>query len=225
MSNAIGELNEKPLHAALKAWLAQPGDALEAPVDGYVIDLIHGTQLIEIQTGGFTPLKGKLAALLPQHPVRVVFPVAEEKWIVRLTPDGEVLGRRKSPRRGDVLDAFAPLVSIARLAAHPNFSLEVLLIREEERRLPDARRGWRRGGWVIHERRLLDVVRGQRFETLAAFAALLPEALPQPFTTADLAAALGRPRSFAGRMTYCLREMGALIPAGRRGRSLLYFTQ
>ncbi len=222
MSNTIGELNEKPLHAALKAWVAQPGDALEAPVDSYVIDIIHGAQLVEIQTGGFTPLKPKLAALLPNHPVRVVFPVAEEKWIVRLTAEGEVLGRRKSPKHGDALDAFVPLVSIAQYAAHPHFSLEVLLIREEERWIPHARRGWRRGGWIVHERCLLEVLRGQRFETPAAFAALLPVNLPQPFTTANLAAALHRSRGLAGKMAYCLREMGVLVADGRRARGIQY---
>lgn len=222
MSNTIGELNEKPLHAALKAWAAQPGDAFEVPVDGYVVDIVHGDQLIEIQTGGFTPLKPKLAALLPHHPVRVVFPVAEEKVIVRLTPDGEVLGRRKSPKHGHALDAFVPLVSIVQYVVHPHFSLEVLLIREEERRIPHARRGWRRGGWVIHERCLLEVLQAQRFETAAAFAALLPAGLPQPFTTADLAAALGRSRGLAGRMAYCLREMGVLAPVGRRSSGILY---
>lgn len=225
MPPTIGELNEKSLHAALKAWVAQPGDALETPLDGYVIDVVHGEQLIEIQTGGFTPLKSKLAALLPQHRVRIVFPVAQEKWIVRLTPDGEVLGRRKSPKRGDVLDAFVPLVSIARHVKHSNFSLEVLLIREEERWIPHARRGWRRGGWIIHERCLLEVLHGQCFETPAAFAALLPPDLQQPFTTADLATALHRTRGFAGKMAYCLREMDILAPAGRRGRSVVYVTR
>lgn len=222
MSSTIGELNEKPLHAALKAWVAQPGDALETPLDGYVIDIIRGEQLVEIQTGGFTPLKPKLRALLPKHPVRVVFPVAQEKWIVRLTPDGEVLGRRKSPKRGDVLDVFTPLVSIVKHIAHPHFSLEVLLIREEERRVPHAYRGWRRGGWIIYERCLLEVLCGQRFETADDFAALLPADLPQPFTTADLATALHRPRGFAGRMAYCLREMGVLTTSGRRRHGILY---
>lgn len=222
MPNTIGELNEKPLHAALKAWAAQPGDGLEVSVDGYVIDITHGAQLIEIQTGGFTPLKPKLAALLPHHPVRVVFPVAEEKWIVRLTPDGEVLGRRKSPKRGDALDVFAPLVSIAQYVTQPNFSLEVVLIREEERRVHHARRSWRRGGWVIHERCLLEVLRAQCFEGPVAFAALLPADLPQPFTTADLATALHRSRGLAGKMAYCLREMGVLAVVGRSGRGILY---
>lgn len=57
--NQIGELNEKPLHAALKAWYAGPGTRMEVPVDCgqrvYVIDLLQGDLLIEIQVTGQTP--------------------------------------------------------------------------------------------------------------------------------------------------------------------------
>ena len=33
----IGLLNEKPLHASLKAWCLQPGDRVEAKVDALLI--------------------------------------------------------------------------------------------------------------------------------------------------------------------------------------------
>ena len=49
----IGTLNEGSLHAALKLWYADPGDLVEHPVDGYVIDLVRDDLLIEVQTGGF----------------------------------------------------------------------------------------------------------------------------------------------------------------------------
>ena len=51
----------------------------------------------------------------------------------------------------------------------PNFSLEVLLIDEEELRRHDRRRAWRRRGWVTHERRLMEVVGRYLFETPAQF--------------------------------------------------------
>lgn len=50
MSKSIGLLNENPLHAALKKWYARPGDQLEVSVDGFVIDVVQGNLLIEIQT-------------------------------------------------------------------------------------------------------------------------------------------------------------------------------
>ena len=54
MNHRIGELNEQPLHAALKEWYVQPGDQVEVQLDGYYIDLVRGERLIEIQTGGIS---------------------------------------------------------------------------------------------------------------------------------------------------------------------------
>ena len=70
--NGVGVLNEKPLHAALKAWYAQPGDEFEALVDGSVIDIVRGDLLVEIQTRNFSALKRKLEKLVVDHPVRLV---------------------------------------------------------------------------------------------------------------------------------------------------------
>jgi hypothetical protein len=53
---AIGLLNEKSLHSALKHWYARPGDRLESPLDGYVVDILRGDHVIEIQTRNFARL-------------------------------------------------------------------------------------------------------------------------------------------------------------------------
>jgi hypothetical protein len=222
MAHHIGTLNESPLHAALKAWYCRPGDRAEMEVDGFVIDLVRGDLLIEIQTSGFSGIKDKLVALTAHHPLRLVYPIPLEKWIVKQDGDGERIGRRKSPKRGQVEDVFWELVSFPQLLAHPSFSLEVLLTREDEVRRHRPGRAWRRRGWVTEERRLLDVVSRHRFETPESLAPLLPDSLPEPFTTADLAAAIGRPRRLAQKMAYCLREMGTIDPAGKRGRAVLY---
>lgn len=60
----VGTLGEKPLHAALKRWYSEADDRVEEPVDGFVIDLVRDGLLIEIQTGGFSSMKRKLASLL-----------------------------------------------------------------------------------------------------------------------------------------------------------------
>lgn len=219
----ISTFNEKPLHAALKEWYARPDDQLEVPVGGFIADIVRGDLLIEIQTASFASLKRKLLELTAHHPVRLVYPIARQKWIVKLAEDGHSrLSRRKSPKRGMVEDVFAELVSFPTLLASPNFSLEVLLIQEEEVRRHDPARRWRRQGWVTHERRLLEVVDRQRFETPADLAALLPPTLPEPFTTSDLAASLPRPRRLAQRMAYCLREMQVIDPVGKQGNAILY---
>ena len=56
-SRAIGTLNEGALHAQLKDWYRRPGDRIERVVDGFVVDLVRAELLVEIQTGGFAPLR------------------------------------------------------------------------------------------------------------------------------------------------------------------------
>ena len=112
---------------------------------------------------------------------------------------------------------FRELVSIPHLFAHPNFSLAVLLIQEEEVRCHDAGHNWRRKGWGTVERRLIGVVEERIFETPADLAALLPTALAEPFTARQLAAALDQPVWLAHKMIYCLAAMGELAPAGKTG--------
>jgi hypothetical protein len=219
----IGTLNEKSLHAALKRWYARPHDVFEVPLDGFVIDVVQDDLLVEIQTRNFSAIKRKMHALTSRHPVRLVYPIAREKWIVRLAQDGHrQLGRRKSPKRGALEHVFQELVSFPRLIRAPNFSLHVLLIQEEEMRRHDKRRGWRRRGWVTHERRLIQVVDQRLFETPRDLAALIPDSLEEPFTTSELAAAIAKPRWLAQKMAYCLREMGALTAVGKRGNAIQY---
>lgn len=223
----IGTLNEKPLHAALKSWYGREGDRFEVRVDGFFVDIVRPQEgqadlLVEIQTKNLFAMKRKLARLVETHPVRLVHPIGEEKWIVRLGDDGGVLGRRRSPKRGTVEAIFGELVSFPRLMLHPNFTLEVLLVREEEVRVRDETVNWRRRGWATSERRLLEVVGSRVFEGPGDLLALVPASLPDPFTPVQLARALDRPAWLARKMTYCLREMGALAPAGKKGRSNLF---
>jgi hypothetical protein len=218
----IGSLNEKPLHAGLKEWYRRAGDQVEAPVEGFVVDLVRDELLIEIQTRSFSAMRRKLDRLLDSYALRLVHPVAAEKWIVKLDDDGGEVSRRRSPKRGIAVDVCAELVSFPTLLSHPNFTLEIALVEEEEVRRPDAKKGWRRNGYVIEERRLVDVVGTVELGRPEDLLGLLPDHLPDPFTTADLAAGLGRTRHAAQEVAYCLRESGAVETDGRDKRGILY---
>ncbi len=219
----IGTYREKSLHAALKDWYAAPDDRTEQPVDGYVVDLVRGEELIEIQTRNFSAIKRKLATLLQNHPVRLVHPIPTLKWIVRLDRDGStVLSRRRSPKRGRLLDIFDELVSIPHLIAYPRFALEVLLVEVEESRQQDGRGSWRRRGWSIHDQILVGVESQHRFHGPADFAALLPTTLPDPFTSSNIAARFGVRRSQGQKIAYCLRHMGAIEVVGKQGNAYQY---
>ncbi|HEY4222807.1 MAG TPA: hypothetical protein VGO62_15730 [Myxococcota bacterium] len=218
----IGTLHEGALHAALKQWLARDGDLFEHPVGKYIVDVVRGDLLIEIQTGGFAPLRQKLPRLLESYRVRLVVPVARTRTIVRLDVDGAQLSRRRSPTAGRIEDIFARLVSIPALIANERFELELLEIAEIEKRVHERGKAWRRKGWVVQGRELVDVVERNLIRGAADLAALLPCSLPELFSTADIEQRGGLPRVTAQQMVYCLRAAGAVARVAKRGNAHLY---
>ncbi len=218
----VGTLHEGPLHAALKAWYAEAGDRVEEPLQGFVIDIVRDGVLIEIQTSGFTSMRRKLIRLLETHAVRVVHPIAVDSQIVKVDEDGVVVARRRSPKHGAFVDVFAELVSFPELIDHPGLCVDLLLITEEQIRRHDATKAWRRQGWVIEERRLIDVRERRLLCSSADLAALLPSRLASTFRTADLARELARPRRLAQQMAYCLLRTGAIEVVGKDGNARVY---
>ena len=223
----IGTLAETSLHAALKAHYARPGDLLECEVAGYVVDIVRplpdgGAQCIEIQTRHLGQMRPKLLALLEQHPVHVVHPIAQERYIARVAADGAAISRRKSPKHGRVLDLFPELVGLVGLVTHPNLTLEVGMVGEEQVWRDDGQGSWRRRRWSIADRRLLSIGQSFIFATPADFAALLPADLPDHFDTGELATRIQAPRRLAQQMVYCLRIMGLVLAENKRGRAVLY---
>jgi hypothetical protein len=220
--SGIGLLNEKPLHASLRQWYARPGDRFEVPVGGFVIDIVRDELLIEIQTRNFAAIKPKLTSLVRSQPVRLIYPIVQEKWIVRsATGDGGRVVRRRSPRRGRWEDLFWEMVSIPQLLSNRHFSLEVVMIREEEARRFAGKQRWRTRGWVVEARRLLEVLDRRLFEQSEDWRGFLPEGL-ESFTTSDLATAMHTRRVLAQKMAYCLQKGGVIELIGRRGRANLY---
>ncbi len=221
-SNGIGVRNEKSLHAAIKQWYARPGDLFEEKIDGYIVDIVRGPLLIEIQTRNLSALRRKLHALIQHHPIRLVYPIARAKWIVQVGKRGAIQRRRKSPKTGDLPDLFDELVSLPDLFTHAGFELEVLFTDEEEIRVADGKGSWRRRGVSIRDRRLLQVVDHIRFADKQAFLAFLPDDLAEPFSNAGLAKNKHISIDAARRLTFCLKKMGVLREAGRQGRALLF---
>jgi len=220
----IGTLNEKPLHAALKRWAAEDGDRFEVQVGRFVADIVRGDQVIEIQTGSTVVLKRKLTALLGRRSVRLLIPIPVRKTIRTIDDSGTEIRSRLSSKRGSLLDAFHELINLRDFLGDPNFTIDVVLIHEEEVRRPRSRPKRRRRGkdWEVHERRLLDVIDSVSLHHPADYLAFVPPSLVEPFTTADLAGAIARPRWMARKIAYVLREMGALRAVGKAGNAILY---
>jgi len=200
----IGTLNEGSLHAALKERYAKPGDRFEVPLGRFVIDIMRGDHLIEIQTGAFGAMGRKLDMVLEEHTLHLVYPVAVATWLCR---PGKA--PRKSPKRGSIYSLFDELVSVPTLLDHPNLSLDVTLVDVDKIQVadPKARRG--RGGFRTVDRELRQVLETHTFTSAEDLLALLPVGdLPDEFTTADIAAAIDVDRAMAQRIAYCFRPLG-----------------
>lgn len=219
---AIGDLNESPLHAELKRALAPAAARFEVSVEGYVIDAVHDGLLIEVQTANVGAMRPKLERLLPHHRLRLVVPVAAQRWIVRRAADGALAARRRSPKRADAIDALAALIAIPRLLDHPNLEVEVAHVHDEETREHRPGRAWRRRGWVTVERRLLAIERRQLMRGARAWLSVLPPDLPERFTTLDVVAGKAARRTVAQRAAFVLREAGVIAADGKVGRSIGY---
>jgi hypothetical protein len=190
-------------------------------VEGFFIDLVRADgELVEVQTGGFAPLRAKLDALLDRHRMRIVHPVPALRRVVRVDAAGEVLSQRASPKRASAFAIFDGLVSFPTLLSHPHLTVEVLLCAEDHVRAPAPVRG-RRFTRDPGQRRLVEVLERVELREPADLAALI--ALPAgEFTTRELAAAMGTPLPLAQKAAHCLRALSVLEPAGMRGRAPLH---
>jgi hypothetical protein len=216
-------INESNLHSVLKSLYTDEAEAHEFCVKGFIVDIVREGSIIEVQTGSFAKLNKKLTALLPEYRVTLVYPIACEKTL--LVYDRKIknlLYRRKSPKKGQMLDIMDELIYIPKHIAHPNFSLEVLLTREEEIRAADGRGSWRRGGISIIDRRLLEIVERIELNNIGDFMKLLPASLPPSFSNKELSAIMNQPLGKVQKLTYCFKHMGLLQVVGKKGNAQLF---
>jgi hypothetical protein len=217
-----GTNNESSLHSLLKKWYALPGDRLEARVEGYIIDIIREDLLIEIQTGNFKAIYLKLEKLLKNNKVKVVYPIPEEKWIVKVSEENEVISRRKSPKRGQLIDIFDELIRIPQLINNENFFLEAVLVTLEEIRCDNGKGSWRRKGVSVVDRKLVDVNGRFIFNNPLDFICFLPEDIGQAFTCRDISTKCGIAINKARKIAYCLKKSGIINVCGKNRNELIY---
>lgn len=217
---------ETSLHRQLKWHYVEDQSQHEVRCEGFRIDAVRGKELIEIQHGSLSAIRDKIAKLLKKkHTVRVVKPIVAEKLLVKLDgKEGEVVSRRRSPKRGTLLDVFDHLVYFTRVFPHKQLILDVPLVKVEEHRYPGhgKRRRRRERDFVVQDQLLTDVVEVHSLRTHGDLRKFLPKRLPRKFHTGHLAEQLQIPRWTAQRIAYCLRETGSLHVVGKEGNAVLY---
>jgi hypothetical protein len=216
---------ETSLHRRLKEIYAGKAAQVEVPLDGYRIDAVCGDQLVEIQHGSLAAIRDKVRRLLKRHRVLVVKPIVSRKLLIQQdAKGGNVVRRRRSPKRGELLDLFDELVYFTGVFPHASLTLEVVLVEIEEWRYPATRRS-RRGRPLRHmveDQHLIATGERLRLQSAADLRRLLPARLPRPFHTQHLADRLKIDRWVAQRIAYCLRKTGAVKAVGKQGNALLY---
>lgn len=153
----IGTLREKRLHAAVKLYLCSDKTCHERPVGDLlredtdkprrmVADILTDGHILEVQTGGFFPLREKIGWYLTHTPCRVtvVHPIPAVKYLSWIDPnDGSIISRHKSPKRGRVRDVARELYWVSDYVGNPRFAVRLLLLELEEYRMAD---GWSKDG-------------------------------------------------------------------------------
>lgn len=213
----IGTLGEKTLHLALKYFFAPDPETHERRVGGFVADAVTEDGVIEIQTRGLSRLKPKLAAFLPECPVTVVHPVAEEKWLLRVDEAGELLSKRRSPKHESIYSAMRELYTLRDSLRNPRLTVCICRLSVAEYILGNDRR----------KRRKLDrmplALNGMlMLRSPSDYAALLPDSLPEPFTVRDLRELTGQNEMHSGIFVNLLAKVGCVEPCGMRGRQKLW---
>ena len=191
-NKGIGTLSEKTLHAVLKLYYEPDEDKHEVAMSGYYADIYNDKGIIEIQTRQLNKLRDKLSVFLQDYHVTVVYPLPFNKWLSWVNPDnGEVQGRRKSPRHFTEYDAFYELYKIKSYLKNPNLSINLVLMDMEEYKLLN---GWsydKKRGSTRYDRVPVGIRRIVKFDRREDYMQLVPADLKEDFTVKDFAMAAG----------------------------------
>ena len=219
---------ETLIHQQLKLAYASSAETTEVSFENFRIDAINlAGELIEIQHAGLGAIRAKIRKLLDHKlkpKVRIVKPIVARKWIITRDRDtGEIVRRRLSPKRGVPADIFMELVHFTDLFPHPRLTLELALVDMEEDRMPKLKHRFRRKNYESLEQTLVELRETVQLRKSSDLWKILPKVrLPKTFDTAELGRQIERPRWFAQKVAYCLRNSQAIEIVGKQGNSQLY---
>lgn len=185
----INTYNESQLHEKLKKLYAMEANGLmEVKLDDtpWICDILdENKNVIEIQTSNLSALTEKAGYILETgRKLKIVHPIAESKWIELYGRDGQLIHRKKSPKKASFFDSLRGMTQIAPLFLHENCELEILYCEISEMRrkteLPSQNQTKSRRRlkeWLPMGKRLEKITRKERFSTKEDWLKLIPESL------------------------------------------------
>lgn len=234
----INTFKETSLHRTLKnLYAASSGGKTEVKQDGMIYDIFtEEGNIIEIQTQNLSKLLPKILKSLSLHrKCTVVYPLSETKTITYKDKDGNIISRRKSPKKKSVYDIFRELTGLYPVLLDENFILEVIFTETEEIRTKteekiqseNNRRRFKKD-WNKTDKKLIEIRRKKIFSKPEDYLFLLPENLPSEFSVKDVKESLkteGKGKNILKNvpiMIWVLCKMNLIIFTGKKGNSKLY---
>lgn len=235
----INTYNESSLHKTLKnLYSLNEGDKTEIQQDGHIYDILSkdGT-VIEIQTANLSKLFPKITdALSKNHRCIIVHPIAIKKQILLLDTNGNKISCRKSPKTNSIYSMFKELTGIYPLLMQKQLSLKILLISmteirtktEEPVQTLNKKRRFKKN-WIKTDKKLNEIHETITFSSYKDYLNLLPDTLPESFTSLDLRNALKQNKklpssaaSMANIMIWVLCKMELILRTGTKNKFYTY---
>ena len=216
VTGTIGTYQEYSLHEALKNSYKSANGNIEVKIENYIIDVVNGKQLIEIQTRNFSQIRDKLENLLQlQYSVILVHPIFEEKLLKTRIDDK--ISIRTSPKKENLFQMFDELVFISDLFRYPNFSFEIVFTKVEI-----TRNRIKPNKYKVADKRLIEVSGKKTFKRPEDFLFIIPYELQQKLTTRSLMTRLGIKYSLASKMVYFLNKIDVIKQIQKEGNLKIY---
>lgn len=220
--SGIGTLGEKTVHAVLKEYYGGGEESKELNIGDFVADAVTEEGIVEIQTRALYRLNKKLETLLPLCRVTVVYPLESEKYLLTIDPDsGELISRRKSPKKVGLWQGLAELYGIRDKLADENLTVRFPVLTVEELRLPAKGKGRRRSAEKL-DRLPLSMTDEYVLRRSEDYRELLPRELPEAFTAEDFARLCRINTETARRCIGVLNVLGITAENGKQGRKKLW---
>ena len=243
----INTYNESKLHETLKKIYAlESNGMMEVKLDDtpWICDILdENGNVIEIQTSNLSALTEKAEYILETgRKLKIVHPISETKWIELYDSTGEVLYRKRSPKKAGIFDSLRGMTQIGPLFLHENCELEILYCEiTEMRRKTDSpsqnqsktRRHLK--DWLPMGKRLDKITGRERLCTREDWEKLLPEKLRQnteedacrQFRACDLARELkaekgSQAAKWSSLVIWILTKMQILEVTEVKGKSRYY---
>ena len=226
MDKGIGTYKERTLHASLKRFIEPDTDKQEIRYKSFVCDIKNEQGIFEIQTRSFNNMRRKLEVFLDEDIVTIVYPSIRNKWLIWVDPEtGATTKKRKSNKKGSVLQIFPELYRIKFFLKHPNLRLKIIEVDVEEYRNLN---GWskdKKKGSTRSERIPVEYGDIIDIDCIEDYRKLIPSQIEKQFTSDMFAKSANVTIKSAQIALNILAYIGVIELIGKDGRKNLYFNK